>query len=1177
MARKKNGKFLSDGVVVLCVVILLCALNVSVQAAIEGKAITYTISGSIPGLSGVTMRGLPNNPVTDENGNYSDIVPYGWRGTVTPIKAGYNIEPANRPYLKVTSDQINQDYTATLKTFVISGTTRMEGVVMEGLPDNPITGSDGTYKAIVDYGWNGTVTPTKVGYIFTPTSKPYSAVTRDQMNQDYRGTLMTFTISGSAGVEGVVMNGLPDNPTTGVNGIYSATVEYGWSGTVTPTKDGYTFEPAELSYSDLISAQADRDYIANVMTFTISGTAGMDGVEMKGFPGAAVFTDVSGYYSASIDYGWSGTVTPVKAGWTFEPATMNYTKLTSERTNQDYTAKVITLTISGSVGMDGVTMDGLPGNPVTSGGGLYSATVDYNWSGTVTPMKEGYEITPPSNVYSLINKDQKNQNYTAKEITFTINGSAGTGSAIITGFPGKAVISNEDGTYSAVVKYGWSGTIKPTKAGYIFSPPEIEYHELFGPEFDQNFIATLSKQTISGTIRSDKGETVEDVFVLADAGGGSATTNTNGVYELTVYYGWRGKITPTKVGYTFRPTNKAYPVVTKDQTNQDYNAILQMFTISNAVMVGGTPIEGVKVSANNGGGTATTDTRGRFSVEVPYDWSGEITLSREGFEFPSKSYTNITENYRDDLPESARRPAPTPTAPRPTAPTPTAPTPTTTTPLAPTPIVPEAPEWKMPPGAEIPAAPAPAPGFEEEPQTPLERDIAKIRAQLENLLLKKEAPVEPNLPAGPQIPLVSNVFVDTDLTSALQDIASASGVTIIPDETVVGIVNATLENVPLDRALQIVLAGTPYVVKKTPYYYLVCSGAPDSAMFPVVSETRRIKLNYIPAPAALGLLSTPFKAYVQAEVGRPGADTYTVVVTAPPALMERIISDLKKIDRVRQQVLLDARIVVMERGDLLNLGVEWGWPTINAGLFSNDLRGSGLGMADFGGKLASGLQIGYTPGATFTNSLTLALNLLEQNDEATILAKPQLLAQDGKVAEINVMTEEYYMMTSQATDFFYTRSELQQIDSGTKLSITPHIGDNNNITLEMAVEVSDSIPRGRGSDLPVVTRRTSVNTVRIQNGGTVALAGLTENRTRLEKRRTPGLHRIPLLGNLFKSTNDEEASREIAVFVTAHIIPEASQTPDFTQPQTPAIQPSIRSVGGDFKTNLRESLSRPIR
>jgi hypothetical protein len=1174
MARKNIGRVLSDGVIVLCIVISLCALNISVQAAIEGKAITYTISGSVPGLSGVTMKGLPNNPVTDENGYYSDTVKYSWNGTVTPEKDGYTFEPANRTYPKVTSDQSNQDYTATLKTFVITGTTRMEGVVMEGLPGNPITGSDGTYRAIVDYNWSGTVRPTKVGYIFTPTSKPYSAVTRDQMNQDYRGTLITFTISGSAGVEGAVMNGLPGNPTSGVNGIYSATVEYGWSGTVRPTKDGYTFVPEELTYSDLIGAQANQDYTANVMTFTISGTAGMDGVEMNGLPGAAVFTDVSGYYSATVEYGWSGTVRPVKAGFTFEPATMNYTKLTSERTNQDYSPKVITLTISGSVGLDGVTMDGLPGNPVTSGGGLYSTTVDYGWSGTVTPIKEGYEFTPPSNVYSLISNDQKSQNYTSKEITFTISGSVGTGSAVLKGLPGKAVISNEDGTYSVVVKYGWSGTVTPTKPGHTFDPPEIQYPALFGPEYDQNYIPMLLKQTISGTIRSDKGEPVEDVFIVADSGGGSTTTNANGEYELTVDYGWRGTITPTKTGYTFRPTNKPYPVVTKDQTNQGYSAILRTFTISNAVMVGGTPVEGVQVSANNGGGTGVTNARGRFVIEVPYDWSGEITLTKEGFEFPSKSFTNITENYRDDLPESAMRPAPTPPAPTPTAPTPTAPRP-----LAPTAIVPEAPEWKMPPGAEAVIAPTPAPVVEEEPKTPLERDIAKIRAQLENLLLKQEAPVEPNLLAAPQIPLISNVFVDADVAMALQDIASMAGVTIIPDETVIGVVTCTLDNVPLDKALQIVLAGTPYVVKKTPYYYLVCSGDPTSALFPVVSETRRIKLNFISAQAAVGLLSTPFKAYVQAETGRPGTDTYTVVVTAPPLLMERIVSDLKKIDRVRRQILLDARIVVMERGDLLNLGVEWGWPTINAGFFTNQLFGSGVGgMADFGGKMASGLQIGYTPDATFTNSLTMALNLLAQNDEATILAKPQVLAQDGKVAEINVMTEEYYMMTAQnITAGFYSYQELEKIESGTRLSITPHIGDNNDITLEMAIEVSDSIPRGRGSELPVVTRRTSKNTVRIQDGGTVALAGLTENRTRLEKRRTPGLSNLPLVGGLFKNTNDVGASREIAVFVTAHTIPEANRPLDFAQPQMPAIQPPIRSMGGDFKTSLRESLSRPIR
>lgn len=1172
MARKNIGRVLSDGVVVLCIV-LLCALNVSVHAAIEGEMVTYTISGSV-GLSGVAMNGLPNT-VTDENGYYSAVVKYGWSGTVTPVMAGYTFEPQKTTYPKVTSDQSNQDYIATLKTFTISGTTRidgapMEGVAMAGLPGNPVTGSDGAYKAIVDYGWSGSVTPIKDGYIFTPNTKSYAAIIRDMPNQSYTCALLTFTISGSAEVEGVTMNGLPGNPKTGRNGMYSATVKFGWSGTVKPTKQGHTFEPAEMPYIDVTSSYPNQDYAAIVDTFTISGTTGMDGVEMKGLPGTTVFTDENGYYSTSVEWGWSGTVKPEKAGYKFEPATMIYTKLTSDKVNQIYSPTPIILTISGSAGKQGATMDGLPGNPVTGAGGLYSAEVDWGWTGTVTPMLDGYEFTPADTPYAAITTNQKNRNYTAREITFTISGSVGVSGVTLKGLPGRPVISNSSGIYSTLVRYGWKGTVKPEKAGYTFEPSEVQYPELYGPEVNRDYTAALLKRTISGTIRSGKGESVEGIFLLADNDGGSATTNSNGEYELMMDYGWRGTVTPTLLGYNFRPTNKRYTVsITKDQANQAFTAIVQMFTISDSVMVGGTPIVGVQVSANNDGGAAATDSKGKFSVKVPYNWSGEISLSKEGFQFPSKSYTNITEDYKDDMPVSAIPPV------RRTTPTTT---PTTTPGLTePRAIVPEGSEFVgvAPPATTPEAAPEP-----NKPLTPLEL----IQKTLAEILAKKDKVIttvaEPNELAAPKVTLISNVWVDEDIITVLQSIASLANITIIPDETVVGMVTATLKDMPLETALDIVLGGTPYIWKKTPYYYLVCSGGIKDTMFLFVSETHRMKMNYITANAAVGLLSSAFREYVQAEIGQPGTDTYTVVITAPPARMERIISDLKKIDHIRPSVLLDARIVVMERGNLLNLGVEWGFPRISFGAFGSDFKGV-AGAVDFGGKFPWGIQIGYSPDGTFTNSLDLVLNFLAQNDEATIIANPQILAQDGKRAEINVMTEEYFFMTQPLqTAIFYSRSELEKIESGTKLSITPHVGDNNDITLELAIEVSDSIPRGRESDLPVVTRRTATNTVRIKNGGTVALAGLTENRTRTDNRRVPGLSKLPIIGGLFRNTNNQKASREIAVFVTATIIPESSQSVKFIEPSTPtiqAIQAPIRPMEGDFRMRLRNSLLRPTR
>ncbi len=71
----------------------------------------------------------------------------------------------------------------------------------------------------------------------------------------------TVTVGG-APLAGVVMNGLPGNPLTGVDGVYSVTVAAGSTLTVTPTLEGYTFTPGSLTYTSVQADQADQDYAA---------------------------------------------------------------------------------------------------------------------------------------------------------------------------------------------------------------------------------------------------------------------------------------------------------------------------------------------------------------------------------------------------------------------------------------------------------------------------------------------------------------------------------------------------------------------------------------------------------------------------------------------------------------------------------------------------------------------------------------------------------------------------------------------------------------------------------------------------------------------------------------------------------------------------------------------------
>ena len=277
--------------------------------------LTFTISGNA-GVGGATMNGLPSNPVSDANGNYTGTVTYGWSGTVTPAKTGYTFNPASKTYTNVISNQTGQDYIATQLTYTISGNAGVGGATMGGLPSNPVSDANGNYTGTVTYGWSGTVTPTKAGYTFSPASQVYTSVTSNQI-QNYAATLNTYTISGSTGVADVNLEGL--GVVSDGSGNYTKTVDYGWGGTVTPTKAGYTFSPASQVYTSVTSNQI-QNYAATLNTYTISGSTGVADVNLEGL---GVVSDGSGNYTKTVDYGWGGTVTPTKAGYTFSPASQD--------------------------------------------------------------------------------------------------------------------------------------------------------------------------------------------------------------------------------------------------------------------------------------------------------------------------------------------------------------------------------------------------------------------------------------------------------------------------------------------------------------------------------------------------------------------------------------------------------------------------------------------------------------------------------------------------------------------------------------------------------------------------------------------------------------------------------------------------------------------------------------
>lgn len=148
-------------------------------------------------------------------------------------------------------------------------------------------------------------------------------------------------------VPGVLMTGLPGNPDSGADGCYASIVEYGFSSTVTPTLTGLQFDPPSRTYSNLAAAVANANFDAAVATVTIAGRildddeAPLANVLLSGLP-HTVRTNALGEYQATVDFGFTGNVTPQLGAHQFTPASRMYRSVFADRLNDDYLGQAIT-------------------------------------------------------------------------------------------------------------------------------------------------------------------------------------------------------------------------------------------------------------------------------------------------------------------------------------------------------------------------------------------------------------------------------------------------------------------------------------------------------------------------------------------------------------------------------------------------------------------------------------------------------------------------------------------------------------------------------------------------------------------------------------------------------------------------------------------------------------------
>jgi hypothetical protein len=238
--------------------------------------------------------------------------------------------------------------------------------------------------------------------------------------------------------------------TTDSSGYYSQKVEEGWSGTATPSKVGYNFDPPLRNYLNVKRDQSAQDYTGTQIQQpkTISGYArtstgsGIDGATITFSNGGGTdTTNSSGYYNHEVAYGWSGTATPSKDGYSFEPAFRNYNNVNTDQLNQDYVGieeneqLSITMNIigSGNIELDPDKDFYSVGSSITLTGTADSGWVFSEWSGDLksSDNPESISISSDMIITAIFSEDFDSDGISDKEENSGPNGGDGNNDSIL--------------------------------------------------------------------------------------------------------------------------------------------------------------------------------------------------------------------------------------------------------------------------------------------------------------------------------------------------------------------------------------------------------------------------------------------------------------------------------------------------------------------------------------------------------------------------------------------------------------------------------------------------------------------------------------------------------------------------------------------------------------------------
>ena len=412
--------------------------------------------------------------------------------------------------------------------------------------------------------------------------------------------------------------------------------------------------------------------------------------------------------------------------------------------------------------------------------------------------------------------------------------------------------------------------------------------------------------------------------------------------------------------------------------------------------------------------------------------------------------------------------------------------------------------------------------------------------------------------------VISLKFKDADLRDVINYLGEFAGLNVAHDPEVRGVVSCNLVDVPWDQALDLILKQNKMgrtlegnILRIAPVQTLTrereeVQKLEESKELAGPRVTKSYTLSYSRATDVEGLLQGKISERGEIIVDER---TNTMVITDVSERIDLIERLLDVFDTPTPQVAIEARIVEATSTFIRNLGIQWGVKGIadpyygnqtslefpNKMLLDGAMIPQGIVTKGIGGPLG-GYAINLPApafttavGVSFANVLDtfridMAISALETSGQGRIISSPSVTTQNNQQAHI-IQGRQIPVQT--VANFTVTT---RYMNAALELRATPQITAEGTIIMALELQNNAADFANLVNGIPPIITQSATTTVMIPDGGTTVIGGIYRTEDSITRDRVPFFHKIPIIGNLFKSFARTKQSRELLIFITPRIL-----------------------------------------